>query len=246
MEADADVENWFLLMDPSWEPQTEDEAPPLEAVVGLWPVKPDGGLGPFRTNPGYLPSNPDSPADPMDAMLRLVISGDAEVEQFQLLMRDSLFDIAMNGDDRPLVMRSPDDVPCVVIATSEVHRLRVSSPDWRRIDLVELVNMLADDVDVLFNPGGPASVRLVGDFMRRALALSDEEVGATYQRFHGGQSLEVLPWEVPPVPGGRTATAGEPEFATVAAATAEPEFVTTTEPAADESAPPTAVPRPEA
>ncbi|XVS67755.1 type VII secretion system-associated protein [Actinosynnema sp. CA-299493] len=204
MEVDADVENWFLLMDHTWEPQSQDEAPPLEAVVGLWPVHPDGRVGPFRTNPAYFPGDPDSPADPMDALLRQVINGQAQAEQFQLLLRDSLFDIAMNGDDRPLVMLSPDDVQCVVITTSEVHRQRVSSPDWRRIDLADLVNLLADDVDVLFNPGGPASARLFGDFMRRALAMTDDELAEAYERFRKTDVLEVTPWEVPPVSSAKT------------------------------------------
>ncbi|XVS67731.1 type VII secretion system-associated protein [Actinosynnema sp. CA-299493] len=213
MEDDSDVENWFLMMDPTWEPESEDEAPPLEAVVGLWPVLPDGGVGPFRANPSYVPSDPDSPADPLDAVLRMLIRGEAEAEQLQLMLRDSLFDIAMNGDERPLILRSPDDVPCVVIATAEVHRRRVSSPEWRRIDLTELVTLLADDVDVLFNPGGPASARLIGDFMRRALTLPEEQVNAAYERFREGRTLEVLPWDVPPAPSGAVGAA--PAAATV-------------------------------
>ncbi|WP_063741530.1 type VII secretion system-associated protein [Saccharothrix syringae] len=203
--ADADTENWFLLMDPSWQPESEDDPPPLEAVVGLWPVEPEGGVGRFRANPSYVPSDPQSPTDPLDAVIRLLMKGEAEADQLQLLLRDSLFDIAMNGDGRPLVMRSPDDVPCVAVTTSEVHRRRVASPEWQRIDLDDLVVFLGDEVDVLFNPGGPASVRLLGDFMRRTHAMSEEEVAAAYERFRDGRTLEVVPWDVPPVSGGGTA-----------------------------------------
>ncbi|WP_367129236.1 type VII secretion system-associated protein [Saccharothrix sp. HUAS TT1] len=199
MKTDADTENWFLLMDPSWAPETQDEAPPLHAVVGLWPVSPEGEVGRFRTNPSYVPSNPTSPHDPLDAVMRLLLRGEAEVEHLQMLLRDTLYDLAMNGDGRPLVMNSPDDVPCTVVATSEGHRGRVSSPEWRRVDLTDLVELLADGVDVLFNPGGPASVRLAGEFIRRTLVMSEEEVRAAYDSLHDDRPLEVLPWEVPPV-----------------------------------------------
>jgi hypothetical protein len=193
-QADAPLENWFLLMDPAWIPASENDAPPIDAVVGLWPVEDGGQLGKFRPNPEYTPSDDNSPSDPLDAVLRLVLQGRAEAEHIQLMLRDSLFDIAMNGDGRPLVTKSPDDVPCVVVATGEPHRLRISSPDWRRIDLDELVVLLADGVDVLFNPGGPASVRLTGDFMRETLMMDDEQVAALYANHQDASGLRVMPW----------------------------------------------------
>lgn len=176
-------ENWFLLMDPSWAPEEEEDVPPPESVVGVWPVADDGRLGRFRSNPGYVPADVLSPSDPVDAGLRLMLRNDGDPEQLQLLIRDSTFDIAMNGDGRPLIVKSPDDIDCVVLATAEVHRRRVASPLWRRIDVEELVDMLADGVDVLFNPGGDASARLIGDFIRAARVLSDDEVAAAYTRF---------------------------------------------------------------
>ncbi|WIX98212.1 type VII secretion system-associated protein [Amycolatopsis mongoliensis] len=193
---DGPLENWFLLMDPAWSPSSENDAPPIEAVVGLWPVEDEGKVGKFRANPEYVPADENSPSDPLDAVLRLVLQGRAEPEHIQLLLRDSLFDIAMNGDGRPLITNSPDDVRCVVVATGEPHRRRIASPDWRRIDLGELTELLADEVDVLFNPAGPAAVRLSGDFMRESLALDDERVAELYANSNQGTSgLRVVPWE---------------------------------------------------
>jgi hypothetical protein len=190
------LENWFLLMDPAWRPASENDPPPIEAVVGLWPVEEEGVIGKFRANPDYMPTDENSPADPLDAVLRLVLQGRAEAEHIQLLLRDTLFDIAMNGDGRPLVTTSPDDLMCVVVATGEPHRRRIASPGWQRIDLGELVELLADDVDVLFNPGGPASVRLTGDFMRETLMLDDEEVAELYANSNQDTSgLRVVSWE---------------------------------------------------
>lgn len=195
-EAKGPLENWFLLMDPSWRPATENDPPPIEAVVGLWPVEEEGKLGKFRANPEYVPTDENSPSDPLDAVLRLVLQGRAEAEHIQLLLRDTLFDIAMNGDGNPLITKSPDDILCVIVATGEPHRRRLASPDWRRIDLGELIELLADGVDVLFNPAGPAAVRLTGDFMRDTLELDEEQVAGLYAKSNQDASgLRVVMWE---------------------------------------------------
>lgn len=224
------LEHWFLLMDPAWAPSEEDEPPPPEAVVGLWPVEAGGRVGRFRANPDYVPADEHSPTDPLDAVLRLVLHGGAEAEHVQLMLRDCLFDVAMNGDGKPLVVRSPDDVACVVVATAEPHRRRVSSPQWRRIDLDELVMLLADGVDVLFNPGGPASVRLTGDFLRETFMMSDDEVSAVHDRFRRESGVRVAPWgpgeDETPAAQGSAATAA-PRFSAAAqasAVTAAPPF----------------------
>jgi hypothetical protein len=191
------LENWFLLMDPGWEPASETDSPPIEAVVGLWPME-EEKVGKFRANPGYVPSDENSPSDPLDAVLRLVLQGRAEADHIQLMLRDTLFDIAMNGDGNPLVMKSPDDIPCVVVATGEPHRQRISSPDWRRIDLGELVELLADGVDVFFNPTGPAAVRLTGGFMHESLKMDEERVAQLYAQQQNAAGPQAVPWEASP------------------------------------------------
>ncbi|MCP2205559.1 hypothetical protein LX90_009301 [Lentzea flava] len=194
-QANDALSNWFLLMDPGWRPAKPNDTPPIEAVVGVWPLE-DGRVGKFRANPRYQQSDERSPSDPLDAVLRLVLQGSAEAEHIQLLLRDTLFDVAMNGDGRPLITKSPDDVLCVVVATGEPHRRRVRAPQWQRIDLDELVVLLADNVDVLFNPGGPASVRLTGDFMRETVMLDDEQVSVLQsQHLQDVSSLRIVPWD---------------------------------------------------
>ncbi|GLY00693.1 MULTISPECIES: type VII secretion system-associated protein [Actinoplanes] len=187
------TENYLLLMDPDW---PSDELA-MSAVVGIWPVGADGVVGAFRTNPDYRARDADAVADPVDALFRLALRGQVQAEQIQLVLRDSLFEVALNGDGRPLVMRSPDDVPCMVIATSQPRREQASAPQWRRIDLTELVSLLPDRVDVLFNPGSPAPFRLIGDFIRETLMMSDEEITEAYEVVReslGERQLEVVPW----------------------------------------------------
>ncbi|WP_433794788.1 type VII secretion system-associated protein [Actinoplanes sp. CA-252034] len=193
------TENYFLLMDPDWAPDGPSTIPAFEAVIGVWPVAGDGTVGSFRGNPDYLPRDADAVADPLDALFRLAVQGRAGAEQIQLVLRDSLFEVALNGDGRPLIMRSPDDVPCMVIATSGPRREQATAPQWRRIDLTELVSLLPDRVDVLFNPGSAVPFRLIGDFVREALLMSDEEITEAYRTVReslSDQRLEVVPWSL--------------------------------------------------
>ncbi len=189
----APDDSFFLLMDPHWQPKNDDDVPPFEAIVGLWPLTDDGSVGQFRSNPEYRPVHENSPSDPIDALLRLASLGDAELEQVQLILRDSLVDQAMNGDGRPLIGRAPDDVLCVIVTTSNPHRERVAAPDWRRVNLSDVVAMLPDAVDMLVNPGGPASVRLTGDFIRATVAMDDAELAAARSAFRTDGDLTVVP-----------------------------------------------------
>jgi hypothetical protein len=187
----TETQHWFLLMDPTWRPSTPDDTPPAEAVVGVWPVE-DGVIGKFRPNPAYVPADERAPSDPLDVVLRLMLDGQAETWRVRLMLRDSLYDVALNADGTPLVTRSPDGVPCVVVATGEPHRRKIRAPGWQRVELLELVELLADGVDVLFNPGGPAPTRLTGDFLRSTTLLGDDEFPVPAQDI---ARLRVLPWE---------------------------------------------------
>jgi hypothetical protein len=163
--------NAHVLIDP--EAELGDEG----AVVGYWPVDDDGLVGRFHPNPDYRPADEYSPTDPLDALLRLAVLGDAELFQLQAVMVDTLMAVAMNGDGRPMMVPQPDGL-CLMIATSVRHRAHIGSPDWREVDLYDLVGLLPDGVDVLFNPGGPAVVRLAGAFLRETVLDADGPVPA--------------------------------------------------------------------
>ncbi|WP_215543394.1 type VII secretion system-associated protein [Amycolatopsis sp. CA-230715] len=185
----------FLLLDPAWRPVTEGATPPARAVVGSWPVEDGGGIGKFRANPAYRPGDRNSPSDPLDAALRLLLRGRVSSTQIQLMMRDTVVDIALHGDGQPLVVSSPDGRQAVVVATGEPHRARIGAPGWRRgAALEDLAELLADEVDVLFNRGGPASVRLTGDFVREAMLIGTGEAAELYAAQRDSRGLRVIPW----------------------------------------------------
>jgi hypothetical protein len=142
----------------------EIEGPPLEAVVGGWQVAPDGMVGRFSANPAYRPSRPGSPTDPVDATLQLVARAEADADALFAVIRESVFDVALDEQGRPLIAPSPDDVPSLLVSTAPAQRFRVHTEHWRaEVTAQELAELLREhDVDVLFNPGGPASIRLLG------------------------------------------------------------------------------------
>ncbi|RZU53489.1 hypothetical protein EV385_5418 [Krasilnikovia cinnamomea] len=164
------------------------------AIVGRWPVSGDGSIGPFRNSPDYRPRDDTSVTDAVDALLRLAGQSPTATGTLQMLLRVAPFDLAMNGDGRPLVTRSPDDVPCVVVVTSAAHRRRVNPPGWRRVDLVALVTLLADGVDVLFNPAGAMLFRLTGDFIRETMMMTDEDAATAFEALRLAAASGVDPW----------------------------------------------------
>src|SRR3954463_5371506 len=74
-------DQWVFLIDPSWQAEAAEkgeggadpEKPPLEAGLGGWFFAESGVPSRFHANPAYEPTTPDSPTDPVDAVLRLVV-----------------------------------------------------------------------------------------------------------------------------------------------------------------------------
>ncbi|MFS8104555.1 type VII secretion system-associated protein [Lentzea alba] len=176
----ADDDQWVFLIDPAWqaaEPvaDTSDEVaeqadgevegPPLEAVIGGWLVTANGTVGRFRANPDYRPSQPGSPTDPVDATIQLLMRGEADSDALFAVIRESVFDVALDEGGRPVIAPSPDDVPSLLVSTAPAQRFRVNTDNWRgELTAAELSDLAQEHgVDVLFNPGGPASIRLIGD-----------------------------------------------------------------------------------
>ncbi|MET7468185.1 type VII secretion system-associated protein [Micromonospora sp. NPDC005222] len=116
-------------------------------------------------------------AEPLGSLLRRMMRGDAPIEQVQSALRGSRLDLAMNGDGRPLVVTSFDDVRCVAVATSAEERARTFAPQWRPVETAELAELLPDGIDVLVDPGGPEPVRLAAALVWHALLLADEDTG---------------------------------------------------------------------
>ncbi|WP_290051871.1 type VII secretion system-associated protein [Amycolatopsis solani] len=160
------AEKWVLLIDPAWRP--EPSAPDRTHVVGGWLTSADGSIGAFEPNPAYEPSGPDSPADPLDAVLRLLAAGDAEFAQVASVFRRARPALALDAAGAPLTAPSPDGVPCLLAATAPTHRGRVRTAGWRAVDAAELAELLAErpGTDLLLNPGAPGCTRLPAQTVR--------------------------------------------------------------------------------
>ncbi|WP_188316341.1 type VII secretion system-associated protein [Solihabitans fulvus] len=165
----AEQQNWMMFIDPAWDP-ARDGTPPPEAVLGGWLLDQDGAPGLFHPNAEYRPLHPDSPTDPIDASLRQVLAGQQSADLLLTALRGSYLEIALGEDDRPIVTPAPDLVHCVLVVTAAVHKDKVIPDRWRQVGLAELVALLPEGVDVLINPGAPASMRLLASVLREAVA----------------------------------------------------------------------------
>ncbi|WP_263250045.1 type VII secretion system-associated protein [Saccharopolyspora rosea] len=168
-------DRWVFLPDPAW-PAEERGAPPLEAVVGGWPVAADGTTGAFVPNPDYAPSGPDSPTDPVDAVLRLLADDRADVAALAGALREAELGVAVDVDGNPVLAPSPDDVPCVLATTAPARRAAVHADAWEVVTAAELAGTLpAEGVDVLLNPGSRTATRLVAGAFRDAVLTTVDE-----------------------------------------------------------------------
>ncbi|GAB2649112.1 hypothetical protein GCM10027271_03400 [Saccharopolyspora gloriosae] len=162
-------DQWILLVDPAWTPESDDARPPEEAVVGGWFVPADGTAQRFEPNPNYEPSSEDSATDPVDATLRLVVQGQAEGDALLATLRDAVLSIAVDEQGEAIVVPSPDDVPSVLAVTAPAHSARLDVPNFREVSTRELAEALPDEgVDVLLNPGAPSSMRLLASALKEA------------------------------------------------------------------------------
>jgi hypothetical protein len=169
-EAEEAEDRWVFMIDPAWQPREEDDEPPVEAVVGGWYVEADGTTGLFRPNPVYEPSQPDFPTDPVDAALQLLVRGETDGDEVLSSMHDVLFGIALDDDGSAVVTPAPDDVPSVLVTTSPPHRARVNTENWAEVTVAELAEALPEEgVDVLLNPGAPASMRVLASAVKRSV-----------------------------------------------------------------------------
>jgi hypothetical protein len=174
-EPDGSEPELLLLVDPAFEETAETPDPPPESVIGAWPLAPDGTTGRFRPNPVHVPSSPDVPSDPVDAVLRLLVGGEADEEDLLAVLGEVDLDVALDPDEVVLILPAPDGQLCLLATTAPRHRAAVidgtAAPvaSWRTVGLAEVAAALPEQgVDVLLNPHGPAPMRVAAAAVRDA------------------------------------------------------------------------------
>lgn len=152
--------DWFVMLSPGWQSTTPATAPRADFMVGGWPIEQDGSLGPFHPNPRFAP-NPDTPTDPVDAVLRLIAAGRVgDAGELIERVRHAVVEIACDAGGSVLVGPAPDEAPVVVVITAAVHRRRVPQVRWVPVVGADLPSFVPPGVDILLNPGGIGQFRL--------------------------------------------------------------------------------------
>ncbi len=159
-------DDWFVLLDPTWQTENPSGDPPVEAIVGGWRLDKNGSLGPFQSNPRYIPRNDSTPTDPIDALLRLIANGDDCSDQIIPTLRNTVVQLACDSQDQLCIAPAPDDVTCALVVTAEVHKQRLNVPHWWAILGAQLPEVIPVGIDVLFNPGGEHQFRLTTEAIR--------------------------------------------------------------------------------
>jgi hypothetical protein len=174
----ATTEDVLIMVDPNWQATEDEETPPIHAVLGGWQLDAQGNADRFEGNPAYEPTDPGSPTDPVDAVVRLVLRREAGADRLLTVLDDVKLAIAVLDDKRTVAIAdSPDDVPCVLVATAPAQRSHVEAPGWiEQITVRDLAGFLPDDgVDVLLNAGAPYSMRVATKTIKKFVAQLEPE-----------------------------------------------------------------------
>jgi hypothetical protein len=159
-------DNWFVLVDPNWQPDTAEDSPPSELMVGGWMVEANGTLGPFHPNPRYVPLTDSTPSDPIDAILQLITQGEDRAGEIVPALWNQVVQIACDDNDRPVIGSAPDGVSCALVVTAEIHKQRMSVPRWWPVIGRKLPEIMPPEADILVNPNGDRQFRLTTSALR--------------------------------------------------------------------------------
>ena len=96
--------------------------------------------------------------------------GDLAVRELLATLPGAQLIIGLDEQEQPIVTRAPDGNPSVLVLTALAHAERLTVPAWTQLTAEDLAAALpADGVDVLLNPGAPASMRIGAQEFRDAV-----------------------------------------------------------------------------
>jgi hypothetical protein len=144
---------------------------PPYGVIGAWLVDRDGQItGEFEANPNYRPSpiarGLPAPADPLDRLIQLVVSGYAEPAELASAVAHHELTVFSRADGGVFTFRDGDGRAIVQAFTSAAHR-PTGWKSWAQLRGDRLAALLPDHYLEL-NPQAAASVRIP---LRKVLQL---------------------------------------------------------------------------
>ncbi|MFC4031732.1 SseB family protein [Streptomyces polygonati] len=186
--------SWLYSIDPGYDP---DGTVPPHAVIGAWPVGPDGEPGEFVTNPGYRPSQlsllftdqagsgpagdggpageAGLPTDPVDAAMRRAATGQGtEAAVLDALAGTTVY-LPTNAAGE-LTAYEDEDGPYVTVLT-DPRQAPPAAPRLLPVESAELLGLLPDETALWINPESEVSMGVSSAQLRAALATRAAPAG---------------------------------------------------------------------
>jgi hypothetical protein len=184
--------SWLYSIDPGYDP---DGSVPPHAVIGAWPVDPDGEPGEFVTNPGYRPSQlsllftdpagsggetgpaaeAGLPTDPVDAAMRRAATGQGtEAAVLDALAGTTVY-LPTNAAGE-LTAYEDEDGPYVTVLT-DPRQASPAAPRLLPVESAELLGLLPDETALWINPESEVSMGVSSAQLRAALATRAAPAG---------------------------------------------------------------------
>ena len=154
---------WLYVVDPSFDP---DGAVPPEGIVGAYPVDEAGRLGEeFAKNPRYRPTPQalrlPQPTDELDALAQRVATGWAPQSDFVGELARSTLWLMAGPALAVFVVDEGGGRRSVWVFTHRSHaERRVPGQELLQLSPAEIAEAIPRGVDLVVNPGAPASVRI--------------------------------------------------------------------------------------
>ncbi|MYS24776.1 SseB protein N-terminal domain-containing protein [Streptomyces sp. DvalAA-14] len=194
VRARPSAESWLYSIDPGYDP---DAAVPPHAVIGAWPVDPDGEPGEFVANPGYRPSqlsllftDPAAgpgeggtgarggdpagpgleagvPTDPVDAAMRRAAAGHGSEAAVLDALAGTTVYLPANDAGEPTAYQD-EDGPYVTVLT-DPRQAPPASARLLPVGASELLGLLPDETTLWINPESEVSIEVPGARLRAAL-----------------------------------------------------------------------------
>ncbi|MFJ8640732.1 type VII secretion system-associated protein [Streptomyces sp. NPDC093610] len=171
--------SWRYAFDQAYDP---DSVVPAHAIMGAWPVGPDGTPGEFLPNPGYRPSTLQgevaeadvAPTDPVDVAMYAVATGrEPEIVLLEALREATVY-LPAREDGELTGYRDGEGNVYAAVLTHPVHG-SLTTPQLLPVSFRELLGLLPEGTAIRINPDSAVTTTMSSTELTGLLDAADGE-----------------------------------------------------------------------